>query len=380
MASVRQFSIETLAAQAGRPSVPESGGVTHSIDLSTTFEQNADGSQSRGFVYARNSNPVRRTLEMRVAELETGVAAAAFSSGSAATAGVFQTLSSGDHVIAPADVYHGTAVMLREMFSRWDVQSTFVDFTDPDRVEDAVKPSTRLIWTETPSNPLLKVVDLKAISEIAAAAGVVHAVDNTWATPILQRPMELGADMVVHSSTKYLGGHSDVMGGLVVAKETAGPFEKVVAAQVRLGAVPSPFDCWLVLRGIRTLHLRMAAHCANAAQIAEYLEGSRKVVRVYYPGIPTHPQHQIARRQMSAFGGMVSFEVAGGIEEAKAAADSLRLITRATSLGGTESLIDHRASTEGPGSTTPQNLLRMSVGIENVNDLIADLDQALESA
>jgi cystathionine gamma-synthase len=291
---------------------------------------------------------------------------------------VFQALSSGDHVIAPNDCYHGTANLLRQVFSGWGLETTFVDMTDLEQIIQAVRSNTRLIWVETPSNPLLKITDLARVIEIAHNARMLCACDNTWASPVLQRPIELGVDLVIHSTTKYLGGHSDVLGGAIISKEDSDFFRRVKLVQATCGAVPSPFECWLVLRGIRTLHLRMSAHSKNALRVSGFLHNHPQVESVYYPGLPNHPGHDIAAQQMSNFGGMVSFQVKRGRDEAMQVAARTKVFTRATSLGGTESVIEHRASIEGPGTKTPDNLLRLSVGLENAEDLIEDLAQALE--
>jgi cystathionine gamma-synthase len=369
--------IETVAAHAAQKVDPASGAVTTPIHLSTTHERDPDGEFSRGFIYSRSGNPTRQALEECLSQLEGGAAAAAFSSGSAATTAVFQALASGDHVIAPNDCYHGTARVLRDVFSHWGLEATFADMADLEQVKEAVRSNTRLIWVETPSNPLLKITDVGQIAEIAHDARALCACDNTWATPMLQRPLELGADLVIHSTTKYLGGHSDVLGGAAISKEDSDFCRRVRLIQSTCGAVPSPFDCWLVLRGIRTLHLRMPVHSQNAMKIATFLSDHPKVDAVYYPGLPDHPGYDIAERQMSNFGGMVSFQVKGGRAEAMQVCARVQVFIRATSLGGTESLIEHRASIEGPDTKTPDNLLRMSVGLENVDDLIEDLAQAL---
>lgn len=372
---------ETIAAQAAHRIDPATGAVAPPIYLSTTFERDPDGDYSRGFVYSRADNPNRRSLENLLALLEGGdsgdAVAAAFSSGSAATGTVFQALAPGDHVIAPDDCYHGTARLLREVFAPWGLHTTFVDMTDADNVQAAVRPNTRMIWAETPSNPLLKITDIALMADIAQSAGALCVCDNTWASPMLQRPLELGADLVVHSTTKYLGGHEDVTGGAVVGASDTKFFQRVRLIQNLYGAVPSPFDCWLTLRGIRTLHVRMPTHCANAGKIARFLHDHPDVAAVHYPGLPDHPGHDVAARQMSDFGGMLSFQVSGGKDAAMRVAANVELFVRATSLGGTQSLIEHRASIEGPDSATPDDLLRVSVGLENADDLIADLSQAL---
>ncbi len=369
--------IETLAVHAGHAIDPSTGAVTPPIHLSTTFEREADGSFPRGYIYARTNNPNRMALEECLCALEGGAAAAAFASGSAATMSVFQALVPGDHVIAPADAYHGTARLLREVFAPWGLETTFVDVTDPARVQQAIRPHTKLVWIETPSNPLLKVTDITGIAELAHGAGALCVCDNTWATPILQHPFELGADLSVHATTKYLGGHSDVTGGVVIAKVEDEFFQRVRRLQVQTGAVPSPFDCWLVLRGIRTLPYRMRAHSENAMKVAGFLSHHAGVEVVHYPGLKGHAGHDIAARQMGGFGGMASFQVKGDRDTAMGVAARVRVFTRATSLGGTESLIEHRASIEGPGTRTPDNLLRLSIGLEHADDLIEDLARAL---
>ena len=368
--------IETLAVHAGQEIDPATGAVSPPIHLSTTFERARDGDYPKGYSYARRDNPNRRSLEAGVAALEGGQASAAFGSGSAATMAIFQSLAPGDHVVASADAYYGTMKLLRDLFGRWNVEATFVDMAKLDTVKKALRPHTKLLWTETPSNPLLKIVDLDAFSEIAHSAGALCVCDNTW-TPIIQRPFDLGVDLIMHSTTKYFGGHCDVLGGIVVAKNDGDFFQRVRTIQHEGGAVPSPFDCWLVLRGIRTLPWRMRAHSENALSVATFLSEHKRVEKVHYPGLRSHPAHEIAMRQMSAFGGMLSFQVPGGSVEAMAVAARTKIFTRATSLGGVESLIEHRASIEGPGTQTPENLLRLSIGLEHADDLIEDLAQAL---
>ncbi|HEU4763854.1 MAG TPA: aminotransferase class I/II-fold pyridoxal phosphate-dependent enzyme [Gemmatimonadales bacterium] len=375
--SDRAPRFETLAAHAGLHPDPVTGAAVPPIHLATTFERAADGSYPHGYIYARTGNPGRAALEGALATLEGGAAAAAFGSGQAAALAVFQSLSPGDHVVAPADVYHGVRTLLRDQFERWGLAFTFADLTDAGAAERAITPRTRLIWVETPSNPLLRVTDIAALAALARARGIPLLVDNTWATPALQRPIALGADLVLHSTTKYMGGHSDVLGGAIVARDAAGFFERIRTFQQTGGAVPGPFDCWLVTRGLRSLPSRMRTHCENAARVAEFLAGRKGVTAVHFPGLPSHPGHAIARRQMSAFGGMLSIEVTGGAERALAVAGRVKVFLRATSLGGTESLIEHRRSVEGQYSTTPESLLRLSIGLEHPDDLIADLDQAL---
>ena len=369
--------IETIAVHAGTGVDPGTGAVTPAIHPSTTFERDPDGSYPRGHLYARNSNPNRNALEECLAALEGGEAAAAFSSASAATSAIFQAFAPGDHVVAPTDAYHGTSRLLRETWSRWGLETTFVDMTDVAAVRAAIRASTKLVWVESPSNPLWKVTDLVKIGELARAAGARYVCDNTTATPVLQSPFRLGADVIVHATTKYLGGHSDVMGGAVVTKTRDPFFDRIRAVQASGGAIPSPFDCWLVLRGIRTLPYRMRAHSENALAVATFLARHPRVEAVHYPGLGSHPGHDVAARQMKHFGGMVSVQVKGDRARAMQVAARVSVFTRATSFGGTESLIEHRASIEGPGTRTPENLLRLSVGLEHAEDLIEDLDRAL---
>lgn len=373
------MNIETLAIHAGQAPDLASGAVMPPIVLSTTFERAADGSFPHGYIYTRENNPNRSALEQCLAALEGGADCAAFGSGLGASMAIFQALAPGDHVIMPDDAYHGVSRLVREIMKPWGLQASIVDMTNLDAVRAAVQPNTRLIWLETPSNPLLKISDIAAIAAIAHDAGALLAVDNTWATPMLQQPLALGADLVMHSTTKYLGGHSDVLGGAVVARTKDSLFERVRFLQGHGGAVPSPFDCWLVLRGIRSLAYRMRGHTENAARVAEFLSTHPAIERVHYPGLATHPGHAVAARQMRSGGGMLSVEVRGGEPAAMALAARVRIFTRATSLGGVESLIEHRASVEGPESRTPPSLLRISVGLEHSDDLIEDLRQALES-
>jgi cystathionine gamma-synthase len=369
--------IETIAVHAGHQPDPATGAVTPPIHLTTTFARDAEGALPHGFIYARSDNPTRRELERSLAALEGGETAIAFASGMGATAAVFQSMLPGEHVIAPQDAYYGTAKLLREVMAGWGLASTLVDMTDPRAVAEAVRRETRLIWIETPSNPALAVTDIARVAAIARAAGARCVCDNTWATPILQRPLALGCDAVMHSTTKYLGGHSDLTGGALVL-----PADDEWAARLRTlqqlgGAVPSAFDCWLLMRGIRSLAWRMRGHCENAARVAAFLAAHEAVDIVHYPGLAGDGGHAVAARQMAGFGGMVSVEVKGGAEAALGVVRRVKLFTAATSLGGTESLIEHRASVEGPESRTPPGLLRLSIGLEHAEDLVGDLDQAL---
>jgi len=372
--------IETLAVHAGHHPDAATGAVSPPIYLSTTFAREADGTLPHGFIYARSDNPTRNELERSLAVLEGGEIAIAFASGMAATAAVFQSLLPGEHVIAPQDAYYGTAKLLRDVMAGWGLASSFVDMTDPHAVAQAVRPHTRLIWIETPSNPTLAVTDIARISAIARAAGARCVCDNTWATPLLQRPLALGCDLVMHSTTKYLGGHSDLTGGALVVPEDDDWAARLRTLQALGGGVPSAFDCWLLMRGIRSLSWRMRGHCENAAIVAAFLAAHPAVTAVHYPGLAGDPGHAVAARQMSGFGGMVSVQVMGGAEAALDVVRKVKLFTRATSLGGPESLIEHRASVEGPESRTPPGLLRLSIGLEHPDDLVEDLDQALLGA
>lgn len=369
--------IETLAVHAGHAVDVETGAVTPPIHMSTTFEREVDGSYRQGFVYSRYANPTRQSLEACLAALEGGAAAAAFSSGSAATFALFQSLRPGDHVLLPHDAYFGTAKLVREVLQPWGLLSSVVDMADLDAVRGAMRPGTKVVWIETPSNPLVRVVDIAAIAGIAHDGGAACVCDNTWASPVLTRPLELGADIVMHSTTKYLAGHGDVLGGALVSAQDDEMFARIRLLQTSAGIVPSPFECWLLLRGIRSLPWRMRAQCSSAMAIAERMAEHPAIEAVHYPGLPSHSGHAIAARQMRAFGGMLSIQVRGGAAEAMAMTGRLKIFTRATSLGGAESLIEHRASVEGPESLAPANLLRVSIGLEHADDLADDLLQAL---
>jgi len=374
------MKFETQVVHAGHRIDPATGSVAPPIYLSTTFARDPEGTPLGGHTYIRESNPAQEQLEEALAPLEGGEAALVFASGMAAGVALFQTLPPGSHAIFPDDAYYGFRTAAEEFLPNWGIRSDFVAMDDLAALAAAIRPETRLVWLETPSNPLLKVVDLAGAVEIARRAGALAMVDNTFATPALQRPLALGADVVMHSTTKYFGGHSDVQGGALIFARKVGTYERMRHLQHILGAVASPFNCWLVLRGVRTLACRIAVQSASALAVARGLAGLRAVSAVHYPGLPEHPGHEIARRQMSAFGAMLSFRAAGGREAALAAVARARLFTRATSLGGVESLIEHRASSEGPGSRTPQNLVRLSIGLEHPDDLIADLVQALEES
>jgi cystathionine gamma-synthase len=371
--------IETLAVHAGRSSDPATGAVTPPIHVSTTFERGADGEYPLGFSYAREGNPTRRSLQECLAALEGGKEALAFSSGMAVATALLQGLEPGDHVVAGDDVYYGLRQVIGGVFAKWPLDTSYVDMTDVAAVRSAMRPNTRLVLIETPSNPLLKIVDLAAVARIAREVNAITVCDGTFTTPVLQRPLDCGIDMVWHSTTKYIGGHGDMTGGALITRYDNYLFERARNSLMFGGAAPSAFDCWLALRGVSTLPWRMKAHCENALAVAEFLRQHAAVERVHYPGLQTHPGHDVASRQMSGWGGMLSFQVHGGREAAMRVAARVRLFTRATSLGAPHSLIEHRASIEGRETKTPQNLLRVSVGLENADDLIADLQQALQS-
>ncbi|MEA2599810.1 MAG: cystathionine gamma-synthase [Acidobacteriota bacterium] len=376
------MKFETRVVHAGHRIDPFTGAVAPPVYLSTTFARDSEGIPLGGHTYIRESNPNQDQLEEALASLEGGEAALVFASGMAAGIALLQTLPPGSHVVFPDDAYYGYRAAAEEFLPNWGIRSDFVGMEDLGALAAAIRPETRLVWLESPSNPLLKVVDLAAAAALARQAGALTVVDNTFASPALQRPLELGIDVVLHSTTKYLGGHSDVQGGALIFVHRGDPgdlYDRILHLRHVLGAVASPFNSWLVLRGIRTLACRVAAQSATALAVARALEASPAVAAVHYPGLASHLGHEIARRQMSAFGAMLSFRAAGGKEAALRAVSRVRLFTRATSLGGVESLIEHRASSEGPASRTPQDLLRVSVGLEHAEDLIADLEQALGS-
>jgi len=380
-----KLSIETLAIHAGQSPYPLSGAVMPPIVLASTFAQQSPGVH-KGFEYSRTNNPTRQTLEACVAALEGGEHGMAFGSGCAASTTLFLTLSAGDHVVASDDVYGGTFRVLDKVMKPLGIETTWVDMTNPENVAAAMRPETKLVFVETPTNPMLKVVDIAAMVKIAHAGGAKVAVDNTFATPVLQRPLRMGADVVVHSMTKYLNGHSDVVGGIAVSSDAA-LVEKLRFLQNSVGAVPSPFDCFLVLRGLKTLAVRMKGHVESAQKIAAFLEARPEVERVYYPGLASHPQHALAMKQMSGPGGMISFVVKGGLPAARRFLEKTELFTLAESLGGVESLIEHPAiMTHGSVPKAQREALgivdgfiRLSVGLEGVDDLIADLTRALEA-
>lgn len=374
------MKLETLAIQSTLMPDANAGAVVPPIYLSTTFEREADGSYKNDYVYSRADNPNRKLLENSLAALENGAIAVAFASGMAATTALFQSLKSGDHIITPKDLYFATNVLVEEVFAQWGLEMTKVDMTDLEEIKAAIQPNTKLIWIETPSNPELKITDIEATANLAHEHGAILAVDNTWATPVMQRCLELGADVVMHSTTKFFGGHSDVLSGALIFKEAGVLSEKIKTIQKLTGGVPSPFDCWLITRGIKTLPLRVKAQTETAMRLAEYLSQHPQIEKVHYPGLASHPQHEIAKRQMTGgFGAMLSVQIKGDAKNAMAVTGRLKLFTTATSLGGVESLIEHRKSVESPDSPTPDNLLRISVGLENIDDLMEDWEIALSS-
>jgi cystathionine gamma-synthase len=367
---------ETLAIHAGNFYKTSTKDVTPPINLSTTFLRDEDGGYSGGHMYSRVSNPNRSALEKALTELEKGADACAFSSGNTAGMSLFQALKPGSHIIAPDDMYWGFKKQLQTIFKD-TLEIDFIDQTDISAITRFIKKNTVLIWTETPSNPLLKITDVTAIAKIAKENNLILACDSTFASPCLQNPISLGADIVMHSSTKYIGGHSDVLGGALITAAKNEFWEKIRNVQQVGGAVPSPFDCYLLVRSIKTLPYRMRAHSANGLALALYLQKHDQVEAVFYPGLQDHPQHEIAKKQMRDFGGMLSILVKGGADKARKFVNTVKLFAQATSLGGVESLIEHRASVEGPDTKTPQNLIRISAGLEHIDDLIDDIKQAL---
>jgi cystathionine gamma-synthase len=370
--------IETMAVHAAAEPDRETGALSPPIHLSTTFEHPPDSGQLDGYLYSRYGNPTQDRLERALAALEGGAACLTYASGMAAAAALLAALQPGAHVVLADDTYFSVRTLALDFGRRWGLEVSLVDVSDADALRGALRPTTRCIWIETPSNPHLKVADIAAAAELARGAGAILAVDSTFATPMLQRPLELGAHVVLHSCTKYFGGHSDVQAGALVVADAGEMLDTLRAQRTVLGAVAAPMSAWLVLRGLRTLACRMEWHCRAGQAVAEALAEHRAVERVHYPGLPTHPQHALARRQMKGFGGMVSFHVRGGRARALAAAGRLRLFRNATSLGAPESLVEHRESVEGPRSPTAPDLLRLSVGLEHPDDLVDDLRQALE--
>ncbi|WP_327047941.1 cystathionine gamma-synthase [Microbispora sp. NBC_01189] len=373
---------ETLAIHAGQEADPYTGAVVPPIYAVSTYKQDGVGGLRAGYEYSRSANPTRTALEEALAAVEGGVRGLAFASGLAAEDTLLRAVCRpGDHVVIPNDAYGGTYRLFARVLEEWGVTFDPVPLGDVDAVRAAMRPRTRAVWVETPTNPLLNVADLAGLADVAHDAGALLVVDNTFASPYLQQPLGLGADVVVHSTTKYVGGHSDVVGGALVTR-SADLGERLAYHQNAMGAVAGPFDAWLTLRGLKTLGIRMDRHCDNAERVADLLLSHPKVVQVLYPGLPEHPGHEVAAKQMRRFGGMVSFRVEGGEEAAVAVCDRARLFTLGESLGGVESLIEHpgrmtHASAAGSPLEVPADLVRLSVGIESIDDLLADLSQAL---
>ena len=368
--------LDTIAVHAGAEIDSATGALAPPLHLSTTFEHGPAAEPIHQFLYIREKNPTQLRLEAALRDLEGGAAALVLSSGMAAAAALLQTLAPGTHVVFSDDIYIDVRNLVRDFLPLWRIETTTADLRDVQALRTAIRPNTKLVWIETPSNPLMKVLDISAIAEVARQSSAQLVVDNTFASPILQRPLALGADVVLHSTTKYCGGHSDVQGGCLVVKNRE-LLDKLFHVRDILGAVASPFNSWLILRGLRSLPCRMERHSTNALAVAKALSASPRVEAVYYPGLPSHPGHEVARRQMKHFGGMLSFLVRGTREAAVRVASRVKLFVNATSLGGVESLIEHRASSEGKASNAPENLLRLSIGLEHPDDLIEDLLQAL---
>ncbi|UYP19918.1 cystathionine gamma-synthase [Rhodococcus sp. Z13] len=382
MTDQNQHGFATRAIHAGYEPDPQTGAVNVPIYASSTFAQDGVGEMRNGFEYARTGNPTRRPLEANLAAIESGAYGRAFGSGMAATDCLLRSvLRPGDHLVIPNDAYGGTFRLIDKVFTQWGIEYTPAAVNDADAVRAALRPNTKLVWVETPTNPLLNIGDIAALAEVAHAGGAKLVVDNTFASPYLQQPLTLGADVVLHSTTKYIGGHSDVVGGALVTNDeeldTAFAF-----LQNGAGAVPGPFDAFLTLRGIKTLAVRMERHCDNAEKIVDFLSGHSAVTQVLYPGLESHPGHEYAAKQMRRFGGMISVRLAGGRQAALDFCKRTEIFTLAESLGGVESLIEHpgamtHASTAGSALEVPEDLVRLSVGIEDASDLLADIEQAL---
>ncbi|MDY0984697.1 cystathionine gamma-synthase [Microbacterium sp. CFBP9023] len=377
-----EHAFATRAIHAGQAPDPTTGSIIPPIYQASTHVQDGIGGFRDGYEYNRAGNPTRSSLETQLAALEGGASALSFASGLAAEDALLRgILRPGDHIVLGNDVYGGTYRLLTKVLAPWGIETTTVELSDVDELRAAIRPETKIVWVETPSNPLLKIVDIELIAEIAHAAGAIAVVDNTFASPALQQPLSLGADLVVHSTTKYLGGHSDVLGGAVVFRDDRF-FEQVKFQQFAVGAVSAPLDAWLTTRGIKTLAVRVRQHSENAQAIAEWAAGRPEFATVYYPGLASHPGHDVATRQMSGFGGMLSLGLSAGADAAKSFAESTELFQLAESLGGVESLIGYppdmtHASVRGTALAVPENVVRLSVGIEGVDDLIADLEQGL---
>ncbi|MGH8628282.1 MAG: cystathionine gamma-synthase [Gammaproteobacteria bacterium] len=376
----------TKAIHAGQSPDPATGAIMTPVYLTSTYVQDAPG-KHKGYEYARTQHPTRSALEACLAALEEGQYGLAFASGMAAESTVLQLLKAGDHVLCGQDLYGGTYRIMTRVYQRFNIESSFIDASRPENVAAAIRPTTRLVWLESPSNPMLRVCHIEVIAQIAHAKGVKVVVDNTFASPALQQPLKLGADIVLHSTTKYLGGHSDVVGGAIVVNDEE-LYQELKFLQNAVGAIPGPLDCFLVLRGIKTLPLRMRQHSENALRIALHLAQQREVLRVFYPGLPASPEHRLASKQMSAFGGMISLELAGGTERNIRFTTKTRLFSLAESLGGVESLIGHPMTMthaaipaeQRQRAGLPEALVRLSVGLEDIQDLVEDLDRAIAAS
>ena len=369
---------ETQAIHATNLVDETAGAIATPIFLTTTFTRDTDGGYPKGHMYSRNSNPNRDALENGLAILEGGAKAFAFASGLAAVSAVFQCMKSGDHVLMPSVGYYASMKLADEIMGPWGLQMSQVNMEDLDAIRAAIQPNTKLIWIETPANPLLGISDIQAISTLAHSLGIFVGVDNTIATPILQNPISLGADIVMHATTKYIGGHSDVLGGAIIVRDDDEWSARLKRVQILMGATQNPLDCYLLARGLKTLPLRMREHSASALVLAQRLEKHSAIEQVHYPGLPSHSQHELAKRQMPhGFSGMISIQIKGDEANARRVASELKLFQQATSLGGVESLVEHRRSIEGPDSKTPGNLLRLSIGLEHIDDLWEDLNSSL---
>lgn len=369
--------IETKAIHAGLHTQEATSDVVPPIHKSTIFEHSVKGYHEGDLAYTRADNPNRKQLEHLIATLEEGETCAAFSSGVAAAAAVLMSLQPGDHLLIPDDIYAGNRQLINEVMVPWGLKADYVSMTNLGNVKNACQKATKLIWVESPSNPMLNITDIAAICNFAQEQDILVCVDNTWPSPINQLPLKLGADLVLHSTTKYFSGHSDILGGALIGKEKNGIMQKIKELQVTMGAVPSPEDCWMLSRSIRTLPYRMRAHNENAMKVAHFLQNHSTVKKVLYPGLSSHKGYKVAKRQMTGFGGMISFLINGNAESALEIVARAKLIGRATSLGGVESTWEHRQSSEGEHSAAPDNLIRISVGLEHPEDIIADLKQAL---
>lgn len=369
---------ETRAIHSGLDLGNPSRAIVPPISPSTIFEIDPKGKQKGDYHYTRLENPNRQQFEAVLASLEGAAEAAAFSSGVAAAAAILQSLRPGDHVLMPEDVYAGNRMLIQKIMLRWELDVEFMPVHDLEQLENHLREHTALVWIETPSNPLMRLTDIEESARLAHSAGATVVVDNTWPTPVNQRPLELGADLVLHSTSKYFGGHSDLLGGAVLCKESTPLFKQIRITQKLGGAVPSPHDCWLFTRSTRTLSYRMRGHNDHAFALARFLEGHDRIQRVFYPGLESHPQHAIAKKQMDGYGGMISFLLEGSADHAIEVVGRSRLVKRATSLGGVESTWEHRQSSEGEGSVSPDSLIRISVGLEHPDDLLEDVQQSLE--